>query len=104
MEITSKNIRMCSRLGQRGAVFGVAIPELAKKYNNIKVITADLGLTSGLERYKTAYPDKFLNVGIAEQNMIGMKDCCGNLLKTTSPPFAYTYFLVSSFVLSLCKM
>ena len=62
MEITSKNIRMCSRLGQRGAVFGVAIPELAKKYNNIKVITADLGLTSGLERYKTAYPDKFLNV------------------------------------------
>lgn len=88
MEITSKNIRMCSRLGQRGAVFGVAIPELAKKYNNIKVITADLGLTSGLERYKTAYPDKFLNVGIAEQNMIGIS---AGLAKEGNCVFATTH-------------
>jgi transketolase len=36
------------------------------------VISADLGNSSGLDRFKKTYPDQFLNVGIAEQNMIGV--------------------------------
>jgi transketolase len=36
------------------------------------VISADLGNSSGLDRFKLAHPNKFVNVGIAEQNMVGV--------------------------------
>lgn len=88
LEFTSINARMWSKLGQRGTVFGVALPELAQYQDNIKVITADLGLLSGLERFKTNYPDKFIDVGIAEQNMIGI---ASGLAKEGDCVFATTY-------------
>ena len=72
MNVTSANIRAWSRLGQRGSFFGIAMPELAEKTENLKLLTADLALLSGMDRFIKAYPDKFLNVGIAEQNMIGI--------------------------------
>jgi transketolase len=46
--------------------------DAAGSAQNLMVLTADLCITSGLERFRNAYPDKFLNVGIAEQNMIGI--------------------------------
>ena len=70
-EITPKNARKWSRLGSR-AVFGQAILELAKSLNNLMVLSADLGSSSGLSRFKHEYPESFLNVGISEQNMIGV--------------------------------
>lgn len=36
------------------------------------VMSADLGNSSGLDRFKAMYPEKFLNIGIAEQNLIGV--------------------------------
>lgn len=71
LEITPSNTRQWSRLGSRG-VFGQAILALAETKKNLMVLSADLGNSSGLDRFKNAYPDKFLNVGIAEQNMIGI--------------------------------
>jgi transketolase len=71
LEITPSNVRQWSRLGSRG-FFGQAILSLAEKKENLMVLSADLGKSSGLDRFKDAYPDKFLNVGIAEQNMIGV--------------------------------
>jgi transketolase len=71
LEITLSNARQWSRLGSRG-VFGQAILALAEEAPNLMVLSADLGNSSGLDRFKTAYPEKFLNVGIAEQNMIGV--------------------------------
>lgn len=71
IEISSLNIKMWSKLGPRG-VFGVAMLELGKELENLMVITADLANTSGLDRYRQAYPNQFLNVGIAEQNMLGI--------------------------------
>lgn len=65
-------IKGFSRLGQRGAFFGRALPEIAEKKDNLKLLTADLALLSGMERFEKKYPQKFLNVGIAEQNMIGI--------------------------------
>lgn len=70
--INSKLARTCARLGQRGAIFGLALPEIAKERDDVVVLTADLGLLSGLDRFKTAFPGSFFNVGIAEQNMIGI--------------------------------
>jgi len=71
LEITSRNARQWSRLGSRG-VFGQAILSLAETKKNLMVLSADLGSSSGLSRFKNAYPDKFLNVGISEQNMMGV--------------------------------
>lgn len=71
LEISSSSTRQWSRLGSRG-VFGQAILALAETKQNLMVMSADLGNSSGLDRFKNAYPDKFLNVGIAEQNMIGI--------------------------------
>ena len=71
LEITSSNARQWSRLGSRG-VLGQAILSLAETKQNLMILSADLGNASGLGRFKNAYPDKFLNIGIAEQNMIGV--------------------------------
>lgn len=71
MDITPVNARMWARLGSR-AMFGQAILALAEHDPKLMVLSADLGNSSGLDRFKTAYPDRFLNVGIAEQNMVGV--------------------------------
>jgi len=36
------------------------------------MLSSGLGDSSGLSRFKNTYPDRFINVGIAEQNMIGV--------------------------------
>lgn len=91
-EITSKDIRMWSRLGQRGAFFGIAMPDIAERKDDVKLLTADLALLSGMDRFKQAFPEKFLNVGIAEQNMIGIS---AGLAMDGYNVFATTY---SSFI------
>lgn len=72
MKYTPANIKMWARMGQRGALFGVAMPDIAGRKDRVKLLTADLALLSGMERFGKKFPDKFLNVGIAEQNMIGV--------------------------------
>lgn len=71
LQITPTNARTWSRLGSRG-MFGQAILALAEQESKLMVLSADLGNSSGLDRFKNAYPEQFLNVGIAEQNMIGV--------------------------------
>lgn len=72
MEIKSKfNARIYSRLGQSGSVFGLSLVEQAGKYP-VKVLSSDMSVTAGLDRFKSMYPDSFYNVGIAEQNLIGL--------------------------------
>jgi transketolase len=71
LTINAANARTWSMLGSRGT-FGVAILDAAPSFDDLMVLTADLCITSGLERYRNSCPDKFLNVGIAEQNMVGI--------------------------------
>lgn len=91
-EITSKEIRTWARLGQRGAFFAIAMPDIAERKGNVKLLTADLAILSGMDRYRQAFPNKFLNVGIAEQNMIGI---AAGLAMDGYNVFATTY---SSFI------
>lgn len=72
MNVTSLNVRTWARLGQRGAFFGIAMPELAEEVCNLKLLTADVAILSGMDRFIQSHPEKFLNVGIAEQNMVGI--------------------------------
>ncbi len=72
MNITRGKVRSWARLGQRATFFANAMSEIAKENDDLMVLTADLAQLSNLGRFAEQYPDKFLNVGIAEQNMIGV--------------------------------
>jgi transketolase len=87
LPIHPANIRLWSMLGSRGT-FGVAMLDSANSAEDVMVLTADLSGASGLERFRTAYPDRFLNVGIAEQNMIGI---AAGLAKEGHNVFATTF-------------
>lgn len=60
--------------------FAKTLMEVAEKQDNIWLLNADLGY-SVLEPFAKKYPDRYLNVGIAEQNMagiaagLGMNEC-----------------------------
>lgn len=71
MDYNRVQLRTWSMLGKRGT-FGSALTELAPSCDNLMAISADFARSSGLERYSKMYPEKFLNVGIAEQNLIGI--------------------------------
>lgn len=74
-------------MGSRG-VFGQAILSLAETKKNLMILSADLGSSSGLSRFKNTYPDQFINVGISEQNMIGV---AAGLAKEGSVVFATSF-------------
>ncbi|MFH1618988.1 MAG: transketolase C-terminal domain-containing protein [bacterium] len=69
--VNPTNARIWSKLGSRGS-FGTTLAELGAQNANILAVSADLCNTSGLDRFRAAFPDRFFNVGIAEQNMIGV--------------------------------
>ena len=60
-------MKQWSRLGPR-AMYGQFMLELAEYVPNLMVISADLGRSSGLDRFKKKYPEKYLSAGISEQN------------------------------------
>ncbi len=62
---------MWSTIGSR-ATFGLAAIELGKTVDDLLILTGDTSTSAGLDRFKKTYPDKFLDVGIAEQNMLGI--------------------------------
>lgn len=71
-EITRISARTCSMLGQRGSIFGQAVLEAAQVDEKFILLTADLATLSGMTKYIDKYPNQFYNIGIAEQNMIGI--------------------------------
>ena len=71
MDFNRIQLRTWSMLGKRGT-FGSAYSELAPNEDKCMVLSADFVRSSGLERFSKAYPEKCLNVGIAEQNLIGI--------------------------------
>lgn len=54
------------------SVLGATLVKLAKADPKVVVLTADLRGSLGLEEYSTQFPDRFIEVGVAEQNMLGI--------------------------------
>ena len=65
------NPRVYFRLGQSVSIFGMELIEQAGNYP-LKVLSSDMSVVAGLDRFKKEYPDSFYNVGIAEQNLLGV--------------------------------
>jgi transketolase len=49
--------------------FGEAIIEIARKNNSIVTLSADLSESIKLQEFKKSFPDRFIQIGISEQNM-----------------------------------
>jgi transketolase len=71
IEYNTTNIRVWSLLGQ-SRTFGNALLEIAKENPKIIAVTSDMAKTSGLDRFGKVFPDRLINTGIAEQNMVGI--------------------------------
>ena len=90
MNINDRNIKIWSTIGAR-ATLGVAALELAKEIDNLMILTCDVSTSAGLDRFRKTYPEKYLDLGIAEQNMIGVAAGLAsenfNVITTTFAPF-----------------
>ncbi len=70
------------------AAFGEALAELGAKYRNIMVLDADLACSTKTLKFAQAFSERHFNMGIAEQNMVGV--AAGMALKGKIP-FACTF-------------
>lgn len=73
--------------------YGEALAELGNKYENLVVLDADLsGATKTKDFYKK-YPERFFNIGIAEQDLMGT---AAGLALGGKIPFASTFAVFAS--------
>ena len=66
MKFDSKDAKQWVKMGPR-AMFGQFMINIAKKNKNLIVLSADLGRSSGLARFKLEFPEQYISVGISEQ-------------------------------------
>ena len=90
IEVNERNIKIWSTIGPR-ATLGIASLELVKQFEKFIILTSDVSTSAGLDRYRKNFPDNYLDVGIAEQNLIGVATGLAsenfNVLTTTFAPF-----------------
>lgn len=68
--------------------YGEALKELGAAYQNIVVLDADLSKSTKTNVFAKAFPARFFNVGIAEQNLIGT---AAGLAAAGKIPFVSTF-------------
>lgn len=71
MQINKLKAKIFSNMGEPASIFGMALIEQMKTRNDIMVLSADMSNYAGLDKFRRTYPDNFINMGIAEQNMVG---------------------------------
>jgi transketolase len=90
MKIDNKNIDLWSKMGSRAA-FGMCLLDIQKEFENLQVVTSDVSTSAGLDRFKKISPEKYTDVGISEQNLIGvatgLSEVGYNVITTTFSPF-----------------
>jgi transketolase len=67
--------------------FAEALYKEAIENPKIAIVVADISPAGSMGKFRTEFPDRFINVGVAEQSMIGI--CAGMALRGYRP-VAYT--------------
>lgn len=73
--------------------YGNALVELGKKYDNLVVLDADLAGATKTGTFQKAFPERHIDCGIAECNMMGI---AAGLATTGLVPFASTFAMFAS--------
>lgn len=73
--------------------FGEALKELGKENEEVVVLSADLAGATKSNVFEKEFPDRFINVGIAEQNMMGI---AAGLAAYGKIPFATTFAMFAA--------
>jgi transketolase len=68
--------------------YGKALAELGKANRNIVALDADLCPSTMTQYFAAEFPDRFFNLGVAEQNMVGV---AAGLAASGKVPFASTF-------------
>jgi transketolase len=86
----AKNLYQRDKLDQKPTRdgYGQGLVELGKKNKDVVVLGADLTNSTRAGMFKDEFPDRFIQVGIAEQNMIGI---AAGLALSGKIPFCSTY-------------
>ena len=74
-------------------IYGRHIAELASKHPEVVALTADLMGTNKFGDFKKVHPDRFFNVGIAEQNLMSV---AAGLALDGKVPFASSFATFAS--------
>jgi transketolase len=69
-------------------VFGVALKDIAQDYKNVVVLDADIAGGTGAHHFRDSIPARFIQCGIAEQNMMSM---AGGIAATGLIPIVTTF-------------
>ena len=83
---------MAEKIATRQA-YGEELAALGAKNENIVVLDADLSGSTMTKMFKAAYPERFFNAGIAEQNMYAM---AAGLATSGKIPFASTFAMFAA--------
>ncbi len=78
----------CGKAVATRDAYGAALLALGKRNERVVVLDADLSGSTKTAKFARAFPDRFFNMGIAEQDMIGT---AGGLSLTGKIPFASTF-------------
>ncbi len=83
---------MADKIATREA-YGKALAEFGAEYENLVVLDADLAAATKTGTFKKAFPERFFDCGIAENNMIGVAtgmSLCGKI------PFASSFAMFAA--------
>ncbi|MCQ2455775.1 MAG: transketolase family protein [Clostridia bacterium] len=83
---------MADKIATREA-YGKALAEFGAEYENLVVLDADLAAATKTGTFKKAFPDRFFDCGIAENNMIGV---AVGLSLTGKIPFASSFAMFAA--------
>lgn len=83
---------MADKIATRDA-YGKVLVELGAKNSDIVVLDGDLSKSTKTAEFAKAYPERFFNMGIAEQNMMGF---AAGLAASGKIPFASTFAIFAT--------
>lgn len=75
------------------ASYGAALVELGNEHDDLVVLDADLAAATQTGKFKAAHPERFVDVGIAEANLIGV---AAGIATTGRVPFASTFAMFAA--------